>query len=506
VNIPFLTLPRYAEQVIEIETEGAASEGTAQGSRWLELETVPAWISGAVSAIFAARDDALAGVYELDYRDINGLGNHIYRLDGAANRFCLKVLGKEAGNGRETLVWEILGYGENGAKGFRPIRGLPPKNRTFVDANLRTVMTPYYEGVLEPISGGAYELPLVLAAVLTLEETLTRLHERGMVYMDLCPSNILFKETPEGTLLFFLADMGGVKPLASAVEDDDQLARLRDAVIERRWTRRESLPPAEMFPTDEADPRRELRAAYDHHTLARSALVMAGLGVEPTVDPATTAAYPETLSLEDLSRPTAAEIARFVALLEPWLKASPLDEGAREAQLDGLRDLFRDYFLSRACFVGQIPAGSRIGAAHRARLPARMLRYKMALGPEGHSELVRACEDALQAEDGEGLARELARLEQLPVLLRAGDRETVLALLRELAGSRLLTVCATANYAWYHHRKLARCLWGAKGSIGDEIEAPEPARPFEDEPEQATAKAVRRGGAITDLGLLTRAL
>ncbi len=244
MEIPFLTISKYDGQLLSPQFESLAALGSDQGVRWEKTDQAPAWAAGATAQVFRDRGDRLVATYKLDYPDINGLGNSIYRLDGEQFQFCLKVLGDAEGNEREALVWEALGYGQG--ERFQQIKGLPPSKFTFMDKQLRTVLTPYYPGVLKAISGGAYEFPLVICAALYIEETLAGLHERGLAYMDLCPSNILFKTNPNEALLFFLTDMGGVKPLARAA-NRPELAPLIQVMVARRWTRREVLPPAELF-------------------------------------------------------------------------------------------------------------------------------------------------------------------------------------------------------------------------------------------------------------------
>ncbi|MDJ0840693.1 MAG: hypothetical protein QNK37_29550 [Acidobacteriota bacterium] len=512
MEIQFLTLPKYAGQVIDVTPEGVASMGGDQPSRWQLLTDPPNWMTDAVTGIFTSRGDSLEGVYQLDYPDINGLGNSMYRLDGKKDCFCLKMLGKAAGNERETLVWEILGYSEadkqSGAT-FEPIKGLPPQKLTYVDSQLRTILMPYYEGVLKPISGGSYEFPLVLAVVLYLEETLNRLHQRGLAYMDLCPSNILFKTAPAGFLLFFLADMGGVKPLKGFPDRDPRFQQLVEVVSPRRWTRRESLPPADMFMLDESQPKIEQMGEYDHHTLARTALVLLGLGSEGQVSDALAEGFPEQISLEEPMKPIRAEIERLLGLLEPWLQGEVMGSEKRESHRRLVADLFRDFFRARAHFCGEQLTGTPLHQRWRELLQSRMLRYRTALGLEGHKELQEECEAAM-ADVGKGsAARELAQLNSLPEALKSKDLEASLNLLRDLASSSLVSISRTANYSWFYHRKLARCIWGARGGINKALEEsgglPVPARPFEDEPESATARALRRGES-SGLGTLTRTL
>ncbi len=498
MEIPFLTISKYDGQLLSPQFESSASQGSDQGVRWEKTDQAPAWAAGATAQIFRDRGDRLVATYKLDYPDINGLGNSIFRLDGEQFQFCLKVLGNAEGNERETLVWEALGYGGNGDR-FQQIKGLPPSKFTVMDKQLRTVLTPYYPGVLKAISGDAYEFPLVICAALYIEETLAGLHERGLAYMDLCPSNILFKTNPNEALLFFLTDMGGVKPLARAAHRPE-LAPLVEVMVARRWTRREVLPPVELFGIAN-DPRFEASPAYDYYTLGRTCQVLLGLGPEQANQD--TRQWSGELCLEDPMRATRAEMTRFDQLIQPWFSGQAPDGEARLRMRGELERLFVDFFSERQNFACGYLGRNGIGARWRATLLGRLRRYRMALPAARFEELHTRLDAALDQAEAQYPA-ELAALTTAVAQLRQGDPAALTAL-ETFAASRLVKVSRVANYALFHHKKLARILIGDASGRLAALGANLPNTwPLAEEPEVAISRELRRLGRALPLGVLRR--
>lgn len=506
MHIPFVSLKKYDGQVMGPAPKGNAAQGSDQGVRWAPTDDAPSWAAGATEAMFGGREDRLETTYRLDYPDINGLGNNIYRLDGKQLRFCLKVLGDAEGNQRETAVWELLGYGEAAAqKGipFNQIKGLPPKKFTTLDKQLRTVLTPYYPGVLKAISGGAYEFPLVITAALSVEATLTGMHQQGLAYMDLCPSNILFNVIPSGAMLFFLTDMGGVKPLRGH-EHKQGMDLLLEHMVGRRWTRREVLPPAHLFPTHEADPRLEPTAAYDDYTLGRTCQLLLGMGPEEELD---LSHLDDALCLEDPIRPTRQEMEQLMALVGRWMTGETLSEATRTEIREGLQDLFCDFFLTRQKFAVSYLADEPLGQRWQHLLQTRLQRYRMALPPktlESFKETLAQMEPEAMAQ----LTQERQSLDQLVDQLRKGQWQTALEHLQAVSSSKLVEVSRLANYSLFHHKKLMRGMFGGKPGLREglaQVGAHLTQRtPMASEPEAATCKAARQQGSNLDLGVLKR--
>ena len=508
MHIPFVSLKKYDGQIIERPPEGSASQGGDQGMRWHLTTDAPSWAAGATAQIFKARNDRLTQVYQLDYPDINGLGNAIYRLDGNTLSFCLKVLGQAEGNERETAVWNVLGYGDKAAAEGRsssPIKGLPPAKFTFLDKQLNTVLMPYYPGVLKAISGGSYEFPLVICAALYVEETLAGLHERGLAYMDLCPSNILFKTvTPKGPMLFFLTDMGGVKPLLG-FENKPGMEALLSGMVSRRWTRREVLPPADLFAPHEPDPRLESTAAYDYYTLARTCQLLLGMG--PEVEHFDTSHLSEGLCLEDPMRPQRSEIDAFRQCLQPWLSGNGPDLEARAQTRASLQELFRSFFKRRRRFAVSYLAESSCQPQWLELLEGRLERYRMAL-PAGEFPAFLDELNMLRPEETATVEEEQGYLQQLVTCLCEGRYEASLQHLAQFGQTRLVRESLVANYALFFHRKLMRGMFGGRAGLHDALAEVAPGlaemQPRAEEPEASTCKAARREGPGLILGILKR--
>ena len=510
MDIPFATIEKYADHRIRVQTTTGASMGGDQPMQWEPAEDAPTWIADAVATLFSARGDQMETVLRLNYPDISGLGNSLYRLVGKEHQFCLKLLGDQAGNDREIIVWEILGYGEaNKQEGqpFQAVKGLPPRKFTIVEPGLRTILTPYYEGVLKAIPGGCYEFPLVLCVVGYLAETLNQLHRRGLVYMDVCPSNILFKTTPGDFLLFFLTDMGGVKPLDTHPQDDPYFQRLKDIMVPRRWTRREALPPTHLFAPNEADPRLECHPEYDYYTLARTAMVLLGLGPDSPADSPILESFGQELQLEDPLRPTREEMACFLELLKPWLSGQPLQTEALAQHKQSVKNLYRDFFLKRSAFAGRFLDHPIIKESWVNLVRARARRYKMALSLQEYDQLCSQMEADFGVNPEAGITGELAHFRGLPQALIAKDPSTSLRLLRHMAESKLVRNCQTCNYSFSYHKKLVRALWSRDPEFRRELaeigaDLPR-SQTLEEEPETATNRSLRRGND-TELGILTR--
>ena len=512
MNIPFLTLEKYAGQVLNLNNAGSGSPGGDHPHQWEEPDQVPSWISEGVRHLFEAKNDALQKVWQLQYPDVNGLGNVMYRLDGETERFFLKTLGDAPGNHRELLVWALLGYWHEDqmeSQEFRYIRGLPPKQFLIVDRHLSSILTPFYSGVLKAISGGFYEFPLVLCVLLYLEQTLRALHERGLVYMDLCPSNILFKETAGGFLLFFLTDFGGVKPLDGDHCRRPEFQEFIQSIPARRWTRRETVPPPELFPIKKEEPRIECAAEYDLHTLARTALILLGLGNESDWRQPNLDAFPRQIRLEDPLSPIQEEVRALIMLLHPWLQGEPVSEKKQEQTRTELKKLFKKFFKTRAQFAAEYIDDRNLAARWQSLLEARLLRYKMCISKEYPSfaeELTRSFESQSEG----GLTHDLDLLTALTQKLRNQDRQGALDTFRALAGKQLIRHGQWPNYAFHFHARLFRSVWSHQPDLHAELSqicAGVPAlQAFMEEPEEATNRSVRAGLNLGDLAFLERRL
>lgn len=460
LNIPFLTLPRYGGRTITSSAGGLNSKGDKANDTWLAANDAPDWVSSAALPLFGDKD-TLQEVLRLDYADSNKLGNAMYQLRGNKDCYFLKVLGDSPGNRREILVWEILGYMGN-PQDFKPIKGLPPRTKILIDQGMGAILTPLYDGSLKAVSGGRYELPLVLSALLYIEETLTHLHQRGLLYMDLCPSNILFKEAPNGALLYFLTDMGGVKPLQGHPQTA-HFEELVQAVGNRRWTRREVLPPREklMDPDAPVEPMRE----YDYYTLARTAHILLGLGNQENVPSQVLEQFGD-LSIETPMQPRHQEVARFCEILRPLLRGTVLNNQAIIEFRTQTQELFRDFFMSRAEFATKHLGQGPIKGAWTQLLLKRATRYQKALGKD-FKAFYAQLEEALSSEGQCDFEADQRLLESLPATLR-DNAQAGLEGLESLAQSPLVTYSRNANYAFHYHKTLWRTIWLQEGQTYQE--------------------------------------
>lgn len=501
MDISFLTLPQYDGKILKPQTTKPATGGAAAHA-WEEDASEGPYrpIFKKVREILAKRGEQVIHLARYQYDDLNGFGNTLYRVDGSNQQYFLKILGDKQGNRREIFAWRILGYGRDGKRDLEKgtwIKGLPAE--VFAMPPLNAILTRYYPGQIHTIRGGRYEFPLVMALVLYLDETLRGLHNHGLMFMDLCPDNILYLEDdPNRPMLFFLTDMGSVKPITGREGEDQNWRELRDLVTPERWTRAEARPPEELFPQRSLQISED-HPGYDDHTLARTALLLMGFGQRFQMESLDLSAYGESFNLEQPCEPTLEEMKTFLDILRPPLRGEKIDR-------ERLYLLFCQFFSKRAEFAGRQIGGSRLRDSWLNQLKQRLTRYKMVLGNEEKQSLPALVSNCLQTEATEvegSISQAYDQLERLCDTLKVGDLETAAELIPKIETSSLIKVCPTARYALQFHAKVLRALAReqqkklASGPLHFGQDMPEQI------PETKTLKALRRG-AIENFGTLKR--
>lgn len=496
MDVPFLTLARYDRRTIPVPLASDWHGMDANGAVWHPLTNVPDWLHDLAVKVLSKRGDTLQAVQLLRHDDPNGRGNRMYRLDGRQRRYFLKRLGDTAGNRRELLVWRVLGFSN---KVFVP--GLPPANQVVIDEDAGCILTPHYTGGLRMRVGGAYELPMVLCLLLHLERTLRHFHKAGLVYMDLCPANILFQVGRGGSLLFYLTDMGAVKPHVD-FPHSPLYASFLDNVIPRRWTRREVLPPANLFPEHAVDARLELRCEYDLYSLARVAMILLGMNHQSS---ASETALDDYL-VENVHQATRTELSRLRDSLIPWLAGEPQSFAERDSVRQQLQALFADFFNHRCAYLDQMGDSD----LRRAWVPILRQRHQLyGLAQPGMAADLTANERTPIDQDLPSTA--LAPLDSLHRLidnLRRGAADQCVAGLTRLVRSPWVHNSRTFNYAIHHHMTLAKALFVDQSDIRQALTGLVAELPnyvaLAEAPEQATLDAVRRKGTAVQLGVLRR--
>ena len=498
MELPFLTLQKYDGRKLKPFTTNTL-RGGGHAYSWVEgvKDDDFSVVFKKVRNILKEKGETLDNIARLQYDDMKGFDNRIYRIDGSQQKYFLKILGDEKGNRREIFVWKVLGYGDNGRRaGSDWIPGLPAE--VYAMDQLNSVLLPYYPGQLKAVPGGSYEFPMVVALVLFLNETLAKMHKLGMMFMDLCPENILYiSRGDDKPVSFFLADMGSVKLIAERAGSGADWDELGSVITRQRLTRSETRPPDEMFPQPE-NGNAERDPGYDFHTLARTALVLLGLskGLEP--DNAKTELLTESFSLESPLTPRRAEMNAFFEILSVVLKGEPVPK-------DRLYDLYKNFYLERAAFAGRTFDDSKLKDGWLRCLTHRVNRYKMVLSRADRKDFERELLAAGGGPSEPGLKAGLQALHALPRKIIDGDYQGAVSDLAAISGTAILNISRTAAYSYDYHRKVLKGLARGNASIADlpnqDGEAG-PVRIFQI-PEKATLDALRRK-RDPGLGLLTR--
>ena len=404
-----------------------------------------------VRDILEQKGETVLGIAGLRYID-NGFDNKMYRIDGSKRAYFLKILGSKQGNRREVFVWRVLGYEKDGKRQPSPwIPGLP--GEVFALDQLNSVLTPYFPGQLRMIPSGVYEFPLVMTLVWRLYQTLTKLHEFGLVYMDLCPENImLLQRKRTSPVTFFLTDMGSAKIVSGHHGEGADWHALRGSITGDNLTRSETRPPKGRF-WPESGSEREMNPGYDFHTLARTARILLGLGSEDAFPPSMMLAFPKDFNLENPLEPRHSEIKSFMEIL------GELKEG-RRLPTQELYTLFQNFFSKRATFIGEFIDDEAL-RGHCARLLTLRLKwYKAVLTPEDRQQIENDLDKTKRTEVIHGLSRDFEFLKSLPEKLRDHEFEDVISRLERLQSSKLLEVSSTARYSFDYHRKILKVMAG----------------------------------------------
>jgi len=444
MNIPFLTIDEYSGKTLAQDHSGDAT-GNWPEHAWLEQEDVDAF-SGVFKKVEEVLGEGLFRIELLPYESNNGFDNKMFRLKSSAGYSFLKILGKGKGNRRELFVWKALGYGADGKRQRgKWFAGIPPK--VYVFENLNAVLLPYYEGQLKIHDSGAYEFPMALAVLLCLAGTLDNLHEQGMLFMDICPENILYtQKAPDKPITFFLTDMGSVKTLEDFDGDHHDWDRLKQEITPRRITRQAFKPDGFQRGgdgTSETDP------AYDYHTLAKTALVLLGLDSEESREKLVK--RKKDFDLEDPMKPRLSEINELLDILNQTLEY-------KDFQRERLYQLFQEFYTSRASFIADFLDHDKLRDHWQETLLNRFNRYKMALILKDRKRLEQELITTMEESREGGASQQMKALDALPQALVSRDFPYATRLLEELEESRLVRLSRTARYSCSFHKKALRAL------------------------------------------------
>ncbi|CAN2042893.1 hypothetical protein GMMP15_90031 [Candidatus Magnetomoraceae bacterium gMMP-15] len=493
MELKFITTKKYAGREIKVGKITDPFSGTSAHS-WEDNQTCEAKRDG-YSNIFKDKDtdvifknngDEILNIALLKHEDINNLGNIMFKIDGKKKQYFLKILGDTQENEREILAWKSLGYDLNtGKRQGEWIPGLPPF--VYVLERLNTILTPYYPGLLKAVTGGGYEFPLVLNMIININETLHKMHKAGLLYMDLHPDNIVFRK--KAPILFFLTDMGGVRPFCSSCNDEwEKLNKKSNGKLcEKRWTRAEVMPPESLFPMKKGCPF-EIDASYDFYTFARTAMILAGLS-QPSnqsverfeqVMEDSLKDYPEDFILENPLNPDREEIKIFYNLMK-----APLFE-KKDIDTDKVDQLFKGFFMKRAEFTGKYLGNDTACEKWKEILLDRLKLYKTALKIQDKDIFIKKLQNQFQnSQDKNGIKKDIEVLNSVPQNIIQKKFKEADQALNILSESRLVKVSETACYSYSFHRKVLRLL------NDNEVNAPIRQSFMNQLPEKKTIKELR---------------
>jgi hypothetical protein len=486
MELKFITIQKYEGRVIPVlELSNPLSE--TQENSWLSIDKAAAYdeeptIMEQVEKILTVKGEKIIGLAALDYEDIGQLGNKMYRIECQNNKYFLKILGRKKSNRREILAWKTFGYDFGTGKRKRdttPIPALPVF--VLVLENLNAVLTHYFPGVLKPIVGGNHEFPLILELILYFSKAFDAMHQHGLLYMDLHPNNILYKVIENKfikgrSLIFYLTDMGGVRPICSKCYDDPVFTQwktlnneLNDELCVNRWTKGEVMPPYQLYPLVEGCPS-HLNPGYDFHTIARTALILGGFDLGTKEDWSDYSngfieemgrLYPQDFVLENPLAPLQEEVETLYDLLKPPLfYKKPFDSEA-------VYQLFKDFFLKRADFIAQYLQTTSAGEIWTDTLLNRVNLYHMALEKRDKQkerfkgEVIRRC----QGRESIGrVVEEIDLLNGVVSDIQNGNHEEADRKLQTVSDKRILKISKNACYAYDYHREVLSDSWGQRVS------------------------------------------
>lgn len=501
MDLRFLTLPKFDGKTLK-PLQNPLATGGAAAHAWQEDASEGPYrpVFRKVREILESQGETVSKLAKLEHGNINRFGNQLYRIDASRNQYFLKILGEKPGNRREIFVWKILGYGKDGMrKGGAWIKGLPAK--VFPMAPFNAILTQYYPGQIRTIGGGAYEFPQVMALVLYLDETLRGLHDQGMLFMDLCPDNILYKEAdPNRPMLFFLTDMGSVKAITHYRGEGENWRQWQALATPDRVTRAEVEPPPELFPQQQPQ-KTEDHPGYDDHTLARTALLLCGFGRSHHIQDLDLSTFENQFNMEQPFQARHSEMATFLDLLRAPLRGQPI-------QREKLHDLFCQFFRDRAAFAAKHIDDAQMRDHWQASLLQKVTRYKMVLNTSEKERLPLEikCEFENSATAGSAsISGDLKQYNAMCDAILEGALETATDLLADLNPCKLRDFSPTAKYALDYHAKVLRALCREHG-----IRIPQGKLSFtsdlrEEIPESETLAALRRG-QVDRFGVLVRSI
>ena len=497
MHFTFITAAKYSGRSIRINDFSDPFDGVPISlldlGKKKELENK--WPSAfkMVSQILEGKGLLIRDVSLVLNENVNSLNNEIYQIitdslngDGEGKVYYLKIFNNKTARTRECLAWKSLGFDAVAGRPDEWVPGLP--SIVHYDELNAFVLTPGFRGALKPKNSGTYELPMVLCMVLCIARTLQGLHDNSLLYMDCHPGNILYDyASRESQLIFFLGDMGGVRPRSSTLSALSGLPQeVVEEILNEVITKEEVRPPVTLFPVHR---NAVISNLYDVYTLAKTASLLLGVEI-----PFTGAhSYAPEITLEAPLKSTRQEIVAAVNILSPVLSAqtpTPMDRAA-------VTKLFKKYFMDRAEFAGKHLSSGGLGDAWRDLLLQRYNFYCAALDIQKRSAFLSEIQEAFQSSsESENIDRELEKLNRVPDELAAENYSEADNLLTDIyKNSSLIKISKTAVDSYMFHRKLLRLL------MRTNPRAPFPSREgsriqlqsFFSETEDDTIKAIRAG-------------
>jgi len=496
----FVTIGQYANRHIEVgEDKNPIYKIFEDPWKEYEIENIKMrklWSE--LEDIINKRQDKVVSIQKLNHDDIGNIGNRLFKIQGEKQEYVLKALGDNEQNQRELMAWDLLNYNTlSGERTKEKIKGLP----TFIYTSKTTgfILMPYYKGVLKPIIGGGYEFPLILSLIISLTKTLEKIHNKGLMYMDLCPDNIMYEiQDNNNTISFFLTDMGGVRPLCDNCLLEWKDLNQKTNMCYKRWTREEVKPPEDIFPNKQGCPS-EINENYDIYTLIKTSTILSGFGIQ--LDQSLEAKfdeikkqYPEDFILENPLNPTKQEVEKFYELIEPVTQG-------KNFKIEDFQTFFEKFFIDRMRFIRRYLQDNDIGKKWKYFLLQRFNLYNSFLTQEEKNETYETIKKESEIKkSNQILSKHIHLMNSIPQYILKGDFDNVEKSLKEFSKSRLISISKIAKYSYLFHRKIFRMLNNGKTNS-----------PFIDSvmqyyiPEKKTIALLRQNRSI-ELNLLTRTI
>jgi len=461
MEFSFITNEKYSQKKITVENSVNPIHNINTNT-WIECDLSEIKIKTNdkvdlyVNKILEVNSDMIDSLKILEHKDIGQLGNILFKVEGVNQSYVLKALSLKEQNKREVKAWKLLGYNENTGTPLKERKGLP--KFIYINELNNFVLMPYYTGVLKPVTGGAYEFPMVITTILSLFNVLKSMHDDGLMYMDLCPDNIMFElQSNNDAISFYLTDMGGVRPICNKCLPDWKKMN-QDSngdLCFKRWTREEVIPPESLFPNIKGNENgcpSVIEPNYDYYTLAKTAMILAGFLSTDNIPAGNTQSFSDDFILEDPLEPRSCEVNRFLNIIYPVLNGKDMD-------VNLLSKLFQDFFLDRIEFVRLYLQDTSIGEKWKSILFQRAHLYITALKDEDQIPFIKKLEvESLIKKPNSILNRHMDILDSISKYIQEKKYENADQALIEISTKRLYKVSRIAKYSYGYHRKLIRML------------------------------------------------